>query len=191
MPTGRPRELLPTGTVAITTWATADCDAMTRLNRRTNWKLRVFRMGCPSEKSSLGPGSKLASCSSRGLRRGGPIPLRVGYEVADAANVGHSRGTICPSSDSSKLFFRSRSCDRHPRQFRTAAQFRSRLTRRTPRTRGITPHFRAGLPNLRCKVARDVQDQLRDAGRVGVNLAVVGPHDGHVRSDRPVDRIQR
>src|ERR1017187_3632693 len=47
------------------------------------------------------------------------------------------------------------------------------------------------LPLLRREVAGDVQDQLRDAGRIGVGLAVDIRHNSHVRGDRAIDGVQR
>ena len=43
---------------------------------------------------------------------------------------------------------------------------------------------------LRSEVAGEVEDEVGGVGGVGVDLAVVGGHDGHVRGDGSVGGIQ-
>jgi hypothetical protein len=58
--TATPKGLVPAGTVATVTWPTADDNITARLNARKNsWKLRVFRMGFPSQKIVTGSDSSL------------------------------------------------------------------------------------------------------------------------------------
>ena len=46
-------------------------------------------------------------------------------------------------------------------------------------------------PTLRREVAGDVQDQLRQVRGEGIDGAVVGRHDRHVRRDESIHRVQR
>ena len=43
---------------------------------------------------------------------------------------------------------------------------------------------------LRCEVAGDVEDQLRDSRREGIDLSIGAGHDRHVVGDRAIQRVQ-
>src|SRR5664279_883821 len=49
---------------------------------------------------------------------------------------------------------------------------------------------RSPLQALRREVAGDVENQLRDARRISIDLPIGAGHDGHVGRDRPVQRVQ-